>query len=99
MFYGFHSFLVEVQANAGYICVKQCRSNLQIRIVGSSWCLVLTIISLSSDEPNPTPRCTLYFTVEEEQSFTEERSFIDRLEIVPWVCSTEKQIKEWVEVI
>lgn len=61
--------------------------------------LVLTIIFLSSDEPNPTPRCTLYFTVEEEQSFTEERPFIERLEIVPWVCSTEKQIKEWVEVI
>lgn len=57
------------------------------------WALVrLTIIFLSSDEPNPTPRCTLYFTVEEEQSFTEERPFTERLEIVPWVCSTEKQI-------
>lgn len=60
--------------------------------------MALAIIFLSSDEPNPTPRCTLYFTVEEEQSFTEERPFIDRLQMVPWDCSADKQIKEWVEV-
>ena len=42
----FHSFLVEVQTNAGYIHVTHLNNNLDIRIVGSSCHLQLLLLSL-----------------------------------------------------
>ena len=36
-FRAFHSFLVEVQTNAGYVHASKRKNNLGIRIAGSPW--------------------------------------------------------------
>ena len=42
----FHSFLVEVQTNAGYIHVTHLNNNLDIKIAGSSCRLQLSLLLL-----------------------------------------------------
>ena len=56
----FHSFLVEVQTNAGYIRATHRNGNLEIRIAGSSCCpqllvyLILGYNNVMSDNPGLT---------------------------------------------